>query len=234
MKKFITIAAAIAAFGFVGSANAADMPTKAPMAPIAVPYNWTGLYIGVQGGYAWGNSIQTFIAGTTDRYKINGWEGGGTLGYNWQIQQWVLGLETDFSGSHISGSTISSATYGCSVVVGIAGCTTNVNAFGTLRARLGMAFNNVLIYGTGGLAYGSIQSGLNGGSATNWRTGWTGGAGVEYGITRNWSAKLEWIYVNFSSFQWTNATNANFACTGFNCSTDARFSVLRGGVNYRF
>jgi outer membrane immunogenic protein len=233
VKKFIAVVTAIAAFGFVNTASAADMPTKAPMAaPLAVAYNWTGLYVGVQGGYGWGNSVQFFTAGaggSTARFNTNGWVGGGTLGYNWQFQQWVLGLETDFSGSHINGSTISTGTYGCGT-----GCSTNVNAFGTLRGRLGMAFNNVLIYGTGGLAYASIQSGLNGGSATNWRTGWTAGAGAEYGITRNWSAKLEWIYVNISSYQWTNATNVNFACTGLNCSTDAKFSVLRLGVNYRF
>jgi outer membrane immunogenic protein len=148
---------------------------------------------------------------------------------NWQTQQWVLGIETDFSGSHISGSTNSTPTYGCGI-----GCTTDVNAFGTLRGRLGYAWNNVLLYGTGGLAYASIQSTLNGGSVTNWRTGWTAGAGVEYGFARNWSAKLEWIYANFSSFQWTNDANANFTCTGLNCSTDAKFSVIRVGLNYRF
>ena len=120
--------------------------------------------------------------------------------------------------------------YGCGTV-----CTTNVDAFGTLRGRLGYAWNNVLLYGTGGLAYGSIQSNLDGGSVTNWRTGWTAGAGAEYGFAAHWSAKLEYIYyVDFGSFQWTNATNVNYSCTGLNCSTDAKFSVIRAGLNYRF
>jgi outer membrane immunogenic protein len=134
MNRFV-VAAALAALGFAGNAIAADMLVKAPLAPVAAPYNWTGLYAGVQGGYAWGSSVQFFTAtggGTTDRYSIRGVEDGGTLGYNWQTQQWVLGIETDFSGSHISGSTGSSPTYGCGT-----GCTTDVNAFGTLRGRFG-------------------------------------------------------------------------------------------------
>jgi outer membrane immunogenic protein len=216
------------------AAIAADMAVKAPPAPVpAAAYNWTGFYLGVEGGYAWGSSVQFFTApppgGSTNRYNINGWEGGGTLGYNWQIQQWVLGIETDFSGSQINGSTGTTATYSCGTT-----CATTVNDFGTLRGRLGYAWNNVLLYGTGGWAYGGIASNLDGGTATNWRNGWVAGAGAEYGFAPHWSAKLEWIYLNFNSFQWTNATNANFTCTGLNCSTDAKFSVIRAGVNYRF
>jgi len=232
--RFLSALAVALSLGFAQAASAADMPTKIPVkaAPAALPYNWTGLYVGLQGGYAWGSSVQFFTAGaggSTNRYNINGWEGGGTLGYNWQFQQWVLGLETDFSGSHISGGGNSTTTYNCGT-----DCTTNVSAFGTLRGRFGYAWNNVLIYGTGGLAYGDIQSTLNGGNVNNWRAGWTAGAGVEYGFDPHWTAKVEWIYVDFNSFQWTNATNANFGCAGLNCSTDAKFSVVRLGVNYRF
>ena len=232
--KILSLLAVAASLGFAQAASAADMPTKAPVkaAPVAAPYNWTGLYLGVEGGYAWGSSVQFFTAGgggTTDRYNINGWAGGGTLGYNWQVQQWVLGIETDFSGSHISGNTGTTATYGCGT-----GCSTNVSSFGTLRGRLGYAWNNVLLYGTGGLAYADIESNLNSGTVSNWRAGWIAGAGAEYGFAPHWSAKLEWIYAAFSSYQWTNVTNANYACTGLNCSTDAKFSVFRAGLNYRF
>ena len=232
MNKVAIAIAAIAAL--IGTpALAADMAVKAPPPPVAAPaYSWTGFYIGGNGGYAWGSSVQFFTGGgggTTYRYNIDGWEGGGTLGYNWQIQQWVLGVETDFSGSHISGSTVSTVRYGCGTT-----CATTVDDFGTLSARLGYGWNNVLLYGTGGLAYGGIASNLDGGTATNWRTGWAAGAGAEYGFAPHWSAKLEWIYLNFSSFQWTNAHNANFNCTGINCSTDAKFNVIRAGVNYRF
>jgi outer membrane immunogenic protein len=225
----------------VASANAADM-YRAPEPVVGgykdgpVLYNWSGFYVGIQGGGAWGDSIQTFNAGvgaigSTRRFDISGGEGGGTLGYNWQgiwNPHLVLGIEADFSGSNIKGNTVSTATYGCGT-----GCSTNVESFGTVRGRLGYAWNNVLLYGTGGLAYGNIESTLNGGKVTNWQTGWTAGAGAEYGFARNWSAKLEWNYVNFDSFQWTNANNGNtFACAGIHCSTDAKFSVVRAGINY--
>ena len=238
MKKILGLAAALATAGVVGSASAADMPVKMPVkaAPVVAPYNWTGLYVGLQGGYAWGSSVQFFTAGaggSTDRFNINGWQGGGTLGYNWQIQQWVVGLETDFSGSHISGSTNSTASYGCGTA-----CTTNVTSFGTLRGRLGYTWNNVLLYGTGGLAYANINSALTSptgtGNATNWRAGWAAGAGMEYGFAPHWSAKIEWVYVAFNSFQWINTANGSFNCVGLNCSTDAKFNVVRAGVNYHF
>jgi outer membrane immunogenic protein len=235
MKNFslsvIGVAALLLAAPLTG-ANAADMAVKAPPAAPVSAYNWTGLYVGLEGGYDWGSSVQFFTnggGGTTNRYNIRGGEGGGTLGYNWQIQQWVLGVETDFSDSHINGTTGTTATYGCGTV-----CATTVDDFGTLRGRLGYAWNNVLLYGTGGWAYGSIKSNLNGGLVTNQRGGWTAGAGAEYGFAPHWSAKLEWLYLEFRAFQWTNATNVNFACTGLNCQTDAKFNVIRLGVNYRF
>lgn len=90
------------------------------------------------------------------------------------------------------------------------------------------------MYGTGGWAHGAVDSTLNAsGVFTNWRTGWTAGAGIEYGFTGHWSAKLEWLRVNFSGYWWTNASNGFFGCTGLNCSTDARFNVIRAGLNYR-
>jgi outer membrane immunogenic protein len=222
--------ASVAFIGFASIASAADMPAKARPMPVAVPYNWTGFYIGAQGGYAWGSSVQTFTGGSTDRYNINGGVFGGTLGYNWQFQQIVLGVETDISWSNINGSGPSTATYNCGTT-----CSTNVKSFGTLRGRLGYAWDNVLLYGTGGWAYGNIETNLNGGTVNTWRNGWAAGAGVEYGITRNWSAKLEWLYVKFDSYVWSNANSLpNYACAGLNCSTDAKFSVIRVGVNYRF
>ena len=197
----------------------------------SLAYNWTGFYLGASGGYGWGDSIQYDVAGfgTTNRYRTEGALGGGTLGYNWQIQQWVLGVETDFSAAHINGSTVSTLTYNCGIV-----CSTNVDNFGTLRGRLGYAWNNVMFYGTGGLAYGRIESDLAGGIVSNQRTGWTAGVGLEYGFAPHWSAKLEWLYVDFNNYQWTNANNAFFNCTGIDCRTDAKFNVIRAGLNYNF
>jgi len=124
MKKLFV--AAFAAFGFFGSAFAADMPVKAPMAPVATPYNWSGLYVGAVAGGAWGSSVQYFTTapgGSTDRYNIQGINGGGTIDYNWQFDpHWVAGIEVDFSGAHIKGAGISSVSYGCGIE-----CSTNVN-----------------------------------------------------------------------------------------------------------
>jgi outer membrane immunogenic protein len=231
MKKFLVAAAGLVALA--APAIGADMPVKAiPPAPLPI-WNWTGFYAGIEGGYAWGDSVQSYTLPptfTTGRYNIRGGEVGGTLGYNWQINQWVLGIEGDLSSSRINGTGASNVFYDCGTI-----CYTTVKALGTLRGRVGYAINNVLLYGTGGLAYGEIGSNLDGFTATNWRTGWTAGAGVEYGFAPHWTAKLEWLYVDFHSFQWTNATVIPvIACAGVNCSTDARFSVVRVGVNYTF
>jgi outer membrane immunogenic protein len=236
LRQFVIRVASV--FTLASAANAADMYHAPEGAggykdePVYVA-PWTGFYLGVQGGGAWGDSVQTFndagTIGSTRRFDISGGEGGGTLGYNWEIRRWVLGIETDFSGSDIKGSTGSTASYICGTT-----CSTNVTSFGTLRGRIGYAWNNVLLYGTGGLAYGDIKSDLSGGSVDNWRTGWAAGAGAEYKFTPSWSAKLEWVHVDFDSFQWTNATNSHYGCTGIHCSTDAKFDVVRAGINYHF
>jgi outer membrane immunogenic protein len=190
---------------------------------------WSGLYVGIQGGRAWGTSIQDYNAGTTDRFGINGWQGGATVGYNWQVERWVLGIEADASRSNIDGSTVSTATYNCGTI-----CSTNVTSFETVRGRVGHTWNNMLLYGTAGWAHGNIRTNLDGGVVDNARSGLVIGAGAEFQLNRNWSAKLEWDRVDFGHYQWTNASNANFSCTGINCSTDARFNVIRAGLNYRF
>ena len=92
----------------------------------------------------------------------------------------------------------------------------------------------MLLYGTGGWAFADIKSTLNGGTANNWQNGWAVGAGAEYLLTRNWSMKVEWDYLNFGSFQWTNVTDTHFSCAGINCSTDAKVNLVRFGVNYHF
>jgi outer membrane immunogenic protein len=231
MKRALLAGLGFVALTFAQPALAADAPLpRKTIAPAAAPlFNWTGFYIGLQAGYGFGTSIQTFNAGTTARYNIDGWLAGGTIGYNWQVQQWVLGLEADIAWANINGIGASSATYNCGTI-----CATNVAALGTLRGRLGFAINNFLLYGTVGLAYARIDSNLNGGTASNWRAGLAAGVGLEFLLGPNWSAKLEWLYVDINSFVWTNVNNAFYTCAGIACSTDARFSVIRAGLNLRF
>jgi outer membrane immunogenic protein len=233
MKKFVV--AAMAVFAFAVTANAADMPTKARAYVRAPAFNWTGFYVGGTVGLGWGSSQQSATSpglfGETDRYHLSGIVGGGTIGYNWQITpNWLAGLEGDFSGAHINGTGSSSVSFGCLTV-----CTTNVNSFGTARARVGYALGNVLFYGTGGYAFGKVYTDVLPASVffvsqTNERSGWTAGLGLEYAFDRNWSAKIEYLYVDFGKFVWTNAS----LCSIQSCMVDARFSVARIGVNYRF
>jgi len=215
-------------------ALAADMAVKAPPPPVAAAFSWTGLYIGGEGGGASGSSVQFFTTapgGTINRYDIFGAEGGVTGGFNWQFSpQLVAGIEGDFSWGPITGGGGTTASYNCGSI-----CSTTVNDFGTLRGRVGYAFgSNVLVYGTGGWAQARITPDLDGFTQANTRSGWTAGGGVEYAFNRNWSAKVEYLFLDFSNFVWTNATNALLACTGLNCSTDAKLNIIRVGVNYRF
>lgn len=232
MIRLSTVAATIF-LSVAGAATAADLPTmkSAPALPPPPAYSWTGFYIGVQGGGDWGSSVQTFSGGSTGRYGVSGASVGPTIGYNWEFaSHLVLGAEADFSWDNIAGSRGSSTTFNCGIT-----CRTSVDWFATERARLGYAFDNgVLLYGTGGAAEASVRPDLNGFSQSSTRLGWTAGAGVEYAFAHNWSAKLEYLYESFDKYQWTNANNGFFSCSGIHCSTDAKFNVVRAGINYRF
>jgi outer membrane immunogenic protein len=140
----------------------------------------------------------------------------------------VLGLEGDFSGSNIKGSTGSSLTYGCGS--GPA-CASEVQSFGTVRARLGYAFDTWLVYGTGGTAFGHIHTFIQNSTfdGTNDRAGWTAGAGIEHAFTPHWSAKLEYLHADLGdNIQWSSFGG------GVPLLTRERLDLIRGGINYRF
>jgi outer membrane immunogenic protein len=172
MRRFqCALLAAVAAIGFASVASAADMPTKAPMytkAPVMVPlYNWTGFYVGLNAGYSWGRQDNSAVsaAGVTvlsNSDHLNGFIGGGQIGYNWQVNQWVFGLEADFQGS----GQKADGTF-LIVPVGVffnapppstsIAYTDKLDWFGTVRGRIGYAMGangNWLPYLTGGWAYG--------------------------------------------------------------------------------
>jgi outer membrane immunogenic protein len=234
MNKLLV--AGIAAAAFCGTpALAADMPVKAPAYKAADPrFNWTGFYIGGEGGYAWGKSIQTEGAGQTNHYHTEGIVGGGTAGLNWQFHpNWVVGIETDFSGADINGSTSSSTTFACNVADG---CHSHVDQFGTVRGRVGFAVGNALYYGTGGYAYGragadimgglGVAAGFNGNKNVD---GWAAGGGIEYALDRTWSVKFEYLHVDFGRFIY-----AVGGLVGPAVVTEAKFDVARIGLNYKF
>lgn len=225
MKRYLLACTCIAAvIGLVGTASAADlprqMPVKAPayMAPI---YNWTGLYIGINGGGGWGSS--TWDGSGARSFDLSGGLIGGTLGYNWQFGTWVVGLEGDADWSNIKGSTNAA---GCS---GGFTCETENSFLSTIRGRLGYAADRWMPYVTGGVAIGNIKAtspGFAGVDET--QVGWTLGGGVEFALAQNWTAKAEYLYVDLGN------TACSASCGFVANHVDFTSSIVRGGLNYRF
>jgi outer membrane immunogenic protein len=229
VKKFLLAAAVLT--GLSPSAFAADMPSrKAPVvAPLAAAPLWTGLYVGANAGYAFGKSSQrdASIAPADGDYHVKGGMIGGAVGYNWQIQNYVYGLEADASFASIAGSSSI-----CGVTAHV--CGTKSDALGTVRARGGYAIDNSLIYATGGLAVAQIKaydvgfSTTAGQSGSAVRLGWTVGAGVEQKLDAHWSVKAEYLYTSF-------ARATYFTLTGFSPEkVDMSANIVRAGVNYKF
>jgi outer membrane immunogenic protein len=238
MRRLCLAVAAVAA-AFVQPVHAADMSVNAmPVkAPAAIATDWTGFYAGVSGGVGWGKSEQTDTTPfTSGQYDIKGAIIGGTLGYNRQVGPVVFGLETDFSYTTIDGSTI--GTDPASGNCGSSHCESAIRSLGTLRGRIGLAWQNVMPYVTGGLAYGYVYGaeGITGagvyGSGAEWMTGWTVGGGVEAKLAANWSVKAEYLYVDLGS---KDVFTDNFFNVFFfpeNLSVTAQ--IVRVGLNYRF
>jgi outer membrane immunogenic protein len=240
--------ATVAAIGFASVASAADMPVKAvPMVAPVAAYNWTGWYVGINGGYGWNsgsNNINYFapvtgFAGTSNGFQSRGGFGGGQIGYNWQYNQIVFGAEADFQGSDISDSfNVTVASNGGPLGVNAG---QRLNYFGTVRGRLGYAFDRALIYATGGFAYGRVSDSIlltNGGATAllanaATRTGFVVGGGVEYSFAPAWSVKAEYQYISLGSENVSGvSTNSVFLQTTNNI--DAKFNTVRIGLNYKF
>ena len=187
--------------------RAADMSYR-PNAPYTVNqplnmYSWAGPYIGGNLGYGWGTV-------TNNGAEPSGVQGGIQGGYNWQFNQLVVGAEADLQ---LSGASDTFAAWKF-----------NNPWFGTVRGRAGYAVNNMLFYATGGLAFGTLHATSFGLSESRTSAGWTVGAGAEVGLTQNWSARFEYLYIDLSS--------SPFALTGVQNGYHA--NTVRLGVNYRF
>jgi outer membrane immunogenic protein len=216
MKKLLLASVSLLVLG-AASASAADiqrrvMPTKAP-AYVAPVYNWTGFYVGINGGGGWGHS--DFSAPFPGSANLSGGLVGGTFGYNWQMNQVVLGLETDIDWSNIRGSSACGIGFSCE---------TKNTWLGTFRGRLGYAADRFMPYITGGLAYGGVKHSVAGvGDSSTSKAGWTLGGGVEYAIAGPWTVKAEYLYVDLGH-------------TGSVLGSDATFHshIVRAGLNYRF
>ncbi|MCV9938448.1 porin family protein [Boseaceae bacterium BT-24-1] len=215
--------------GVAPEALAADLPSRKfvqnyPVAPIAPAFTWTGFYVGANAGYGWNtNSNKRDIAfvpgagfiGGRSSGRDGGIVAGGQIGYNYHFGPLVAGLEADIQYADLKSkhSYLAPASYYNSRSSG-------VDWFGTVRGRLGYAFDRTLIYGTGGFAYGDDS-----------RTGWTLGAGVEYAFTNNITARIEGLYVNLGKGD-NNRGVPNAAILGR--SRDTEFGVVRAALNYKF
>jgi outer membrane immunogenic protein len=208
MRRQILLAS-VGAIAIASPAFAADLTRQAPP-PVYVPpppiFTWTGIYAGGQVGYAWARddaNITTldpaapfFTADTRPQGVI----GGAHLGYNLQIAQWVVGIEGSVDGTSLD------------KIVTLGGFPTLIvqsreDVQGSIRGRLGIAFDRVLLYGTGGAAFSNVKNDYRLGfpffleeSITKTRTGWTVGGGLDYAITNNWSIGAEYRYSDFGRF----------------------------------
>lgn len=225
----------VAAVALSGAASAADLPirTAAPAPVYAAPlFTWTGFYVGGQIGYGWGNnSTAEYITATgaftnfKRTFKPDGILGGLHAGYNMQSGSLVYGLEADIEGSALKG--------GYTLANG------NGTAFkqpwqGSLRGRLGVAYDRALFYVTGGAAFAeqkhtyftpAIRE-----TSSKTRFGWTLGAGIEYAVSNNWTVRGEYRYTDYGSYK--NASLVAFP--GFSYKHDPRDHAVRLGLSYKF
>jgi outer membrane immunogenic protein len=235
MRKVGLALAATTCLTVVASiASAADLrpayKAPPPMAPPA--WSWTGFYIGAHIGSGWGTKEhETLVAGIgvfDGSHTVNGFIGGGQIGFNWQSGWAVWGVEADVSGSGIDGRG--------ACALGVFNCRTRVDVFGTIAGRLGVSIDRALVYIKGGGAWvndrytASTVGGLSA-ELTDTRWGWMLGGGIEYAFGGAWSAKVEYNYMDFGTRNYVWATPVVFGT-----STDIRQSLhaIKFGINYRF
>jgi outer membrane immunogenic protein len=251
MRKLLVASAALAVL-IVTPALAADMPVKAPPPTPAPAPTWTGFYLGVEAGGAWSDRDVSYLANDPASQQLfngvgfpgnqpliasygvkrAGAVGGAEIGYNWQSgSNVVMGVEADISAAHVAGTATATSTLDAATAPAILQSTTShqdTEWYGTLRGRLGwLATPNLLLFGTGGLAYGRTSltanetfSGPSGGLTINLggfsanctlnvpcfagsgaatKTGWTAGGGVEWQFAARWSAKIEYLFVDLGT-----------------------------------
>jgi outer membrane immunogenic protein len=214
------------------TAHAADLPSRPAYAPpAAVPvYNWTGIYLGINGGYGWGKQDPlSLLSNQFDSFNTNidGWMFGGTFGAQIQSGHVVLGVEGDIDWANIKGTATVVPTILGAPAPFSASLATEITSVSTVRVRIGYAAQNWLLYGTGGVAVVSgktnarlagVACGTVGNlpcSGDSTRVGVAAGGGVEYGITPNWSVKAEYLWMGAAA-------------------NDAYINTVRTGLNYRF
>lgn len=231
MRKILGSTAFLLATAAASAVYAADLSVSTPpQAPVetAPVFSWTGFYVGLNAGGGFGgndnvgfHSFGSYL-GKFGKIEGSGFLGGGQIGYNYQVDpNWVIGLEADFQGADVKDSFRSD----------IASASSKIDWYGTVRPRIGYSFDNTLIYGIGGLAYGHIKykgslAGVGSFDDDATKAGWTVGAGVEHAFTDHITAKLEYQYVDFGS--------KNMGGDALWTKASPDFHAIRVGLNYKF
>ena len=259
MRKYSLALLAAAAIGLAaGAASAADLPRKAytpPPAPLPV-FSWTGFYLGINGGAGWGNVDSTFgitpdifLLGNVplSSHSVSGWLFGGQIGYNWQVQPWlVLGIEGDGEWTDDKGTA--PCLTGFNFVGVAASCSSKNKSLFDVTGRVGFAVDRAMLYVKGGWAWSEADHTINAtflgagtaftGTINKSRSGGLFGAGVEYAFLPNWSAKLEYNYMDFGTitrnFDASGLVGAPPGSLTANAGVKSTVSVVKAGVNYRF
>ncbi len=236
----------VALGALAGTAFAADLPSRRRppvyIAPPALPvFTWTGLYVGGQVGYEFGHSnalasSRTGLGLAAAGVSPNGVVGGAHVGYNFSTQSLGFGNFGNFGGFGGGGlvlgveGDVDGSNYKSNYLIGAIGDASRQNIQGSVRGRLGVAFDRVLVYGTGGVAFGDLSNtyafnGLNA-SLSHTRVGYTVGGGVEYAISNNWSLRGEYRYTDFGSF--------SDSIGGVNVRHHETDNRVQGGFSYKF
>jgi outer membrane immunogenic protein len=229
MRLAGTATAACLLFSTVTTPGSAGDLLPAHKGPAPAPvFTWTGFYVGLNAGYAFGTAdttITSLVPAFSSDY--DGFLGGAQIGYNWQSGALVFGVEADLQFADVSGTE---------AVPGFANTSTNtLQWFGTVRGRIGYTFGRVLPYVTGGFAFGKNELELastagNSVDDTATQTGWTIGGGIEFAVRDAWSVKIEYLHVDLRDKSYLT----NVILPGISLTSGLEFDLVRAGVNYRF
>jgi len=241
MNKFLLSSVALVALST--AAAAADLPShKAPAAyPAATSAKWTGFYVGLNGGYANGTFKDPYVTPVLGNFSATGGLAGLQVGYNYQIDKYVIGVEADYDWANLSASKsipVNTLING-NALVGTVTAKTVQESLGTVRVRMGYSVDSALLYVTGGYAYakakievsgagtlnGVALSGVAGNSQSH--NGWVIGAGLEYDLGSHVSAKAEYLYADLGSKTYWGGTVASD-------KVSLSANIFRAGLNYRF
>lgn len=231
MKKFVLAAATVALLS--PAANAADLLIVDPVAPVMMTeagFDWSGFYAGLNGGYTTGQASSVgAVSGTTTNVPVAGGLIGGTVGFNAQIDNFVLGLEGDIAWSGATGTAVCAAAPAFN-------CEGKLNWLGTIKGRVGVAMDSALLFATAGLAAGGVTAnvvptpgGLTG-THSGTMTGWTVGGGVELAVTEAISVKAEYNYVRMGGVQAPIGTLSGVEANNISAINH----VVKVGVNFHF